>query len=242
MGVRALHRVALWWTVSLGGMFPAGIASAATPHSDWPAYNGDVSGDHFSPLTQITPQNVNTLRAVWRFDSSEQGEPETNPLIIGRTLYAYTPELKIVALDGATGKIRWKFDSGLKGSGPHRGLSFWSDGTHSRLFAGVTYYLYALDPRTGAPIQSFGEHGRIDLRKNLTGDPTQLRVSLTSPGMIYQDLIIVGFRTSEQKPAPPSDIRAYDVHNGALRWAFHTIPHPGEFGYDTWPEDAWKNS
>jgi len=91
-------------------------------------------------------------------------------------------------------------------------------------------------------IESFGEHGRIDLRENLIGDPTQFYVSLNSPGMIYKDLIIVGFRTSETKPAPPSDIRAYDVHTGALRWAFHTIPHPGEFGHDTWPQDAWKNS
>jgi quinoprotein glucose dehydrogenase len=163
---------------------------AVTPHTDWPVYGCDVHSDRYSPLTQITPQNVNTLEPAWRFDSSEQGEPETNPLIIGRTLYAYTPELEIIALDGVTGKLKWKFDSGLKGSGPHRGLSFWSDGEHSRLLAGVEYYLYALYPRTGKAIESFGEHGRIDLRKNLIGDPTQFYVSLTSPGIIAPTRIL----------------------------------------------------
>jgi quinoprotein glucose dehydrogenase len=215
---------------------------AVTAHTDWPVYGGDVHGDRYSPLTQITPRNVATLKFAWRFDSDERGEPETNPLIIGRTLYAYTPELKIVALDGATGKLKWEFDSGIKGSGAHRGIAYWSDGKHSRLLAGVKYYLYALDPQTGKVIESFGEHGRVDLRENLIGDPAQFYVSLNSPGMIYKDLVIVGFRTSEIKPAPPSDIRAFDVHTGALRWAFHTIPHPGEFGHETWPQDAWKNS
>jgi quinoprotein glucose dehydrogenase len=215
---------------------------AATPRSDWPVHGGDVRSDRYSPLTQITPRNVGTLKLAWRFDIAEQGEPETNPLVIGRTLYAYTPQLKLIALDGATGRLKWTFDSGLKGSGPDRGLVYWSDGAHSRLLAGVMHYLYAIDPRTGRPIDSFGEHGRIDLRKNLLGEPTQFYVSMTSPGIIYKDLIIVGFRTGEVEPAPPADIRAYDVHTGKMRWAFHTIPHAGEFGHDTWPADAWEKS
>jgi quinoprotein glucose dehydrogenase len=226
----------------VGSALLASSVFAVTARTDWPVYGGDVHGDRYSPLTQITARNVATLKLAWRFDIDERGEPETNPLIIGRTLYAYTPELKIIALDGATGKLKWEFDSGMKGSAAHRGMAYWSDGKHGRLLAGVKSYLYALDPQTGKPIESFGEHGRIDLRENLIGDPTQFYVSLNSPGMIYKDLIIVGFRTSETKPAPPSDIRAYDVHTGALRWAFHTIPHPGEFGHDTWPQDAWKNS
>jgi quinoprotein glucose dehydrogenase len=215
---------------------------AATPRSDWPIHGGDVRSDRYSPLTQITPRNVGTLKLAWRFDIAEQGEPETNPLVIGRTLYAYTPQLKLIALDGATGRLKWTFDSGLKGSGPDRGLVYWSDGAHSRLLAGVMHYLYAIDPRTGRPIESFGEHGRIDLRKNLLGEPTQFYVAMTSPGIIYKDLIIVGFRTGEVEPAPPADIRAYDVHTGKMRWAFHTIPHAGEFGHDTWPADAWEKS
>jgi quinoprotein glucose dehydrogenase len=216
----------------------AGDAAAA----GWPMYGGDARQDHYSSLTQINRTNVHELKEVWRFDSNELGDSETNPLIIGRTLYAYTPEFKVIALDGATGTQRWKFDSGIRGSGPQRGLTFWSDGKEQRLFASVMNRLYALDPATGKPIASFGDHGFIDLRKDLRGDYTQHYVSLTSPGIIYKDLLIVGFRTVESKPAPPGDIRAFDVHTGQRRWAFHTIPHPGEFAYDEWPKAAWQYS
>jgi quinoprotein glucose dehydrogenase len=108
----------------------------------------------------------------------------------------------------------------------------------------VMNFVYALDPDTGRQIATFGDGGRIDLRKNLGDDAhfEKLSVAVTTPGVIYKDLLIVGFRTSETEPAPPGDIRAFDVRSGALRWAFHTIPHPGEFGYDTWPKDAWKTA
>src|SRR6201995_133370 len=112
----------------------------------------------------------------------------------------------------------------------------------SRLFAGVMNFLYALDPATGKPVPSFGESGRIDLRKDLRGDYREQSIALTSPGVVYKNLIIIGGRNPETHPAPPGDIRAFDVRTGALRWSFHTIPHPGEFGYDTWPKDAWKNA
>ncbi|MBV8629460.1 MAG: c-type cytochrome, partial [Silvibacterium sp.] len=120
--------------------------------------------------------------------------------------------------------------------------SWWTDGSESRLFAGVMNFLYALDPATGKPIAPFGENGRIDLRKDLRGDYREQSIALTSPGVVYKDFIIVGGRNPETHPAPPGDIRAFDVHTGALRWSFHTIPHPGEFGYDTWPNDAWLKS
>src|SRR5262249_55308263 len=145
-------------------------------------------------------------------------------------------------LDGTTGKLLWRFDSGLRGSGPQRGLTYWSDGTDRRLFVSMMSRLYALDPQSGRPVASFGEAGSIDLRKDLRGEPAQHQLSLTSPGVIYKDLIIVGFRTVESKPAPPGDIRAFDVRTGLLRWSFHTIPRPGEFAYDAWPKDAWQKS
>jgi quinoprotein glucose dehydrogenase len=218
--------------------------NACLPQSSvgWPIYGGDASQDRYSPLTQINRTNVRQLKQIWRFDSNEVGDSETNPLVIDRTLYAYTPELKVIALDGATGSLLWKFDSGIKGSGPQRGLTFFSDASGQRLFASVMNRLYALDPTIGKPIESFGDHGYIDLRKDLRGDYAKHYVSLTSPGIVYKDLIIVGFRTGESKPAPPGDIRAFDVHTGVLRWTFHTIPHPGEFGYDDWPKDAWEYS
>jgi glucose dehydrogenase len=121
-----------------------------------------------------------------------------------------------------------------------RGITYWSDGKEKRLFVGVMNFVYALDPATGKAIPSFGKNGRIDLRENLGRDPELQSWAITSPGAIYKDLLIVGGRNPETLPAPPGDIRAYDVRTGALRWSFHTIPHPGEFGNDTWPKDAWK--
>ena len=209
---------------------------------DWPVYGGQVEGQHYSPLTQINRKNVTQLKVQWTYDTGEEGIVETNPLVVGRVLYAYTPTEKVIALDAATGKLLWKFDSGIKAQHWARGVSYWTDGKEKRIFAGVMNYLYALDPQTGKPISSFGEDGRVDLRKNLRGDSSAHYISMDTPGLIYKDLIIVGGEMPETLPAAPGDIRAYDVRTGELRWSFHTIPHPGEFGYDTWPPDAWKTS
>lgn len=211
--------------------------------SGWTAYNGGVNGRHFSPLTQINPGNVSRLAVAWTFVAGDEGGLQTNPLIVGDTLYAYTPTQKVIALDAATGKLKWKFDSGIRGTQPARGLAWWP-GEHGqpRLFAGVMNYLYCLDPATGQPIPGFGENGRIDLRKGLREPYQEQSIALTSPGVVYKDLIIVGGRNPETHPAPPGYIRAFDVRTGALRWVFHTIPRPGEAGYSTWPRDAWKNA
>ncbi|MEO8737683.1 MAG: PQQ-binding-like beta-propeller repeat protein [Edaphobacter sp.] len=207
----------------------------------WTSYNGEPTRDHYSPLAQINRSNVKRLKVAWTFDTHEVGGLQTNPLIIGRTLYAYTPTQKVVALDGATGKMLWTFDPGSPGRQPTRGFSYWTDGKSSILFAGALSNLYALNPVTGNLIPSFGDGGKIDLRKGLTeGDYTKEFAAPTTPGTIYKDMIIVGFRDPESEPALHGDIRAYDVHTGEVRWTFHTIPHPGEYGYDTWPKDAWK--
>ncbi len=208
----------------------------------WSAYNGGREGDHYSKLTQINRANVNQLQVAWTFDTGEKGGMQDNPLIVGRTLYAYTPTEKIIALDAATGKLKWKFDSGVVGTQPARGMSWWTDGKENRLLVGIMNFLYCLDPATGKPIASFGENGRIDLRKGLREPWEQQSIVLTTPGMLWKDTIIVGGRNPEAHPAPPGDVRAFDVHTGALRWAFHTIPHPGEPGYETWPADAWKHA
>ncbi len=148
----------------------------------------------------------------------------------------------MVALNAATGKLLWLFDSGIQGRGANRSLVYWSSGDDHRLFAAVQSFVYALDVRTGKAIAAFGNQGRIDLREDLGRDPSMQSIILTSPGIIYKDLLIVGGRTPEALPAPPGDVRAYDVRTGKLRWSFHTIPHPGEFGSDTWPADAWQQS
>jgi quinoprotein glucose dehydrogenase len=209
---------------------------------DWPVYGGQPEGDHYSPLSQINRRNVGRLKEAWKYDSAEEGGLETSPIVVGRTLFAYTASQKVIALEASTGKLLWKFDSGIHSGQPVRGLAYWTDGKQGRVLAGVMHYLYTLDAVTGKPVASFGEQGRIDLRKNLRGDYLWQSVVLTSPGIIYQDLIIVGGRNPETYPSPPGDIRAFDVKTGSLRWTFHTIPHPGEFGYTTWPAEAWKSA
>ena len=209
---------------------------------DWSAYNGGVDGDHYSWLSQITPANVAELKQVWRVDVGSDGGLQTNPLVVGGVLYGYGSTLQVYALDGATGKQLWKFDSGIAGRMPSRGLSDWTDGKGSRLFAYIMNFLYALDPATGKPIASFGEGGQLDMRKDLDSDYTQNWVALTTPGVLYKDNLILGFRAPETKPAPHGDIRAYNVRTGKLVWSFHTIPHPGEPGYKTWPAGEWKTA
>lgn len=228
-------------------IFSLGIATVQAQATDqqnvdWPVYGGQSSSNHYSALSQIDRDNVTRLRVAWKFDTGERGILQTSPIMVGRILYAYTPTQKVIALDAASGRLLWKFDSGIQGTAPARGLSYWSDGKQSRLFAGVMNFLYALDPATGKPVLTFGENGRVDLRKGL-GRPYRLQdIALTSPGLIYKDLIIVGGRVPETHPAPPGDVRAFDVRTGELRWTFHTIPHPGEYGYDTWPKNAWTTA
>ena len=215
---------------------------AKKQNQDWRVYGGTPENNHFSSLKQINRKNVKRLRVAWSFDSGETGGLQTSPLEVDGVLYGLTPSQKVFALEAATGKLLWKFDSGIRGTQPDRGLAYWSDGSQARILVGVMNFVYALDTTTGKPIPAFGKNGRIDLREDLDRDPEQQAIYLTSPAVIYKDLMIVGGRESETLPASFGDVRAYDVHSGKLRWTFHTIPRPGEFGYDTWPSDAWKTS
>jgi quinoprotein glucose dehydrogenase len=217
------------------------VPSNTSGQSDWPVYGGGPEGTHYSRLRQINRDNVSGLRVAWTYDTGEAGGLETTPIIVHRVLYGNTPSNEIFALDAATGKQLWKFASGLGGQ-PNRGLSYWSAADDERILVGIDCFEYALNARTGKPIASFGENGRVDLRKDLGRDFQHQSLSATSPGVIYKDLIIIGMREPESLPAPPGDIRAYDVRTGKLRWTFHTIPRPGEYGYNTWPKDAWTYS
>jgi len=228
-------------------------AEAGARTVDWPAYGGGPDGVRYSALTQINRETVKDLQVAWTFDSGDAfpgSELQCNPLVIDGVVYATTPKVNVIALDGATGALRWRFDphEGRKVLGKlrNRGLNTWSDGAERRLFVAVRQYLYALDARTGKPIPTFGQGGRIDLRDGLqrgedAADPARPKdgVSLSTPGVVYKDLLIIGSLVPETLPAAPGDIRAFDVRTGALRWSFHTIPHPGEAGYETWPKDAW---
>jgi quinoprotein glucose dehydrogenase len=220
----------------------AGSQSGSLASQDWPVWGGSPENQHYSALAQINRTNVQQLQVAWTYDTAEKGGVQTSPLVVGRTLYGISPTQKIFAVDAATGKLLWNFDSGIKGMQPDRGLAYWSNGEDKRIFVGVMNFLYALDATTGKAIPTFGSEGHVDLQENLGREPRFQSIALTSPGIVYKDLIIVGGRNPETLPAPPGDIRAYDVRTGRLRWSFHTIPHPGEFGYDTWPKDAWKMS
>jgi quinoprotein glucose dehydrogenase len=221
-----------------------GLGSSADKNADrdWPIYGGTPENDHFSPLKQINRKNVKHLQVAWTFDTEEAGGLQTSPVEVNGVLYGITPTQKIFAVDAGSGELLWKFDSGIKGTQPDRGLSYWSDGKESRIIAGVMNFVYALDAATGKPVPTFGKDGRIDLREGLARNPAEQVIYLTSPAVIYKDLMIVGGRESETLPASYGDIRAYEVRTGKLRWAFHTIPRPGEFGYDTWPKDSWKST
>ena len=174
------------------------------------------------------------------FDTGESGGLQTSPIIVGGVLYAYSPSQKVIALNAATGKLLWKFDPGARmAAGSRPGLlDRWKGKTHPRgrhefgLCARCGYRKtdLLLLARTVASISA----------KIWDEIPKTQSIALTSPGVVYKDLLIVGGRDPETLPAPPGDIRAYDVRTGKLAWSFHTIPHPGEFGYDTWPKDAWK--
>jgi quinoprotein glucose dehydrogenase len=231
------------------GFVPATLGFAAnsklpdkTRH-DWPVFGGAAENNHYSALAQINRTNVKQLGVAWSFDSEEEGGLQTSPIVVEGVLYGITPTQKIFALNAATGKLFWKFDSGIKGTQPDRGLAYWTDGKDKRVLVGVMNFVYALNAITGRPIASFGNGGRIDLRENLGREPASSQsVYLTSPGIVYKDVLIVGGRNPEAPPAPPGSVRAFDVRTGKLRWSFHTIPHPGEFGYETWPKDAWKTA
>jgi quinoprotein glucose dehydrogenase len=218
------------------------FAGSGKAGRDWPVYGGTSENDHYSPLAQINRGNVKRLRLAWTFDSEETGGLQTSPIEVGGILYGITPSQKIFALNAVTGKLLWKFDSGIKGTQPDRGLAYWSEGGDHRILVGVMNFLYALDAANGKPITTFGKNGRVDLRDDLDRDPALQAIFLTSPAVIYKDLAIVGGREAETLPASYGDVRAYDVRTGKLRWKFHTIPRPGELGYETWRRDAWKTS
>lgn len=237
MSVAVLGGAALWVAAfSLGAQ-----TTRVSPrdYRGWSAYGGTPRQIRYSSLTQINRRNVTRLVVAWTYDTGEAGALQTQPIVVDGVLYGYTPTHKTFAIRADTGAPLWTFDSGIGGSGPNRAVMYWSDGAERRVFAAVGNFIYALNAASGKPIPSFGTDGRIDLRENLGRDPQTQGVRLTSPGVIYKDLLIVGGRVGETLPTSPGDIRAYDVRSGVLRWAFHTIPHPGEFGYESWPQQAW---
>jgi quinoprotein glucose dehydrogenase len=221
----------------------ATYAGAQSKSVDWPVYGGAPDHAHYSTIDQITPANVSKLQVAWTYETHDEfpgSEMQANPIVVDGVLYATTPKLRVFALDAATGRELWTFDANA-GNPPasrfrHRGVVVTGD----RVLFTYRNKLWALDKKTGKPIPSFGVDGAVDLREGLGRPANTLSVSASTPGVVFEDMLIIGSTVSETLPGSPGDIRAYDVKTGALRWSFHTIPHPGEFGYETWSPESYK--
>jgi quinoprotein glucose dehydrogenase len=213
------------------GLCAFASASAEERNADWPTYLGGKARSLYSPLKQIDRDTVAQLEVAWSYDTGEKGEYQANNLIVGGVLYTPTSSRKVIALDAATGKELWKWDPASersgKGGSRQRGLVYWQNetGGEQRLLTGVGSFLFALDPKTGAPIRGFGENGSVNLGSGLN-----------TPGVVYRDLLILGGVGGK------GAIRALDARTGAQRWIFNLIPKPGEVGYETWPPEAWKTA
>lgn len=215
---------------------------------DWPVYHSSKAADHFSEADEITASNLNRLTTVWTYqtgDNSEQpSDFQCNPIVVNGVMYLTSPKLKLIALDAASGKELWKFDP-FQNRDPQvhasRGVVYWSDPANvsdQRILFTAGDYLYAINALNGALIQGFGDSGKVSLHAGLDRDVKDLYVVVTTPGIVYQDLLILGSRVSENHGAAPGHVRAYNIRTGKRQWIFHTIPQPGSSAAKTWPADA----
>jgi quinoprotein glucose dehydrogenase len=216
----------------------SGKAEQSGPYAAWRDYGGSPDSMQYSGLRQIDASNVGQLqRAWWHSAPGPSGRFSFGPLIVDDVMYVVGKNNAVLALEASTGSVRWS--RALPDTPTNRGFNYWesADRSDRRLIFAVDSFLQQIDARTGELIASFGTKGRVDLRAGL---PRAANVQSGTPGKVFENLIILGTATGESYGSPPGDLRAFDVRTGALVWTFHTIPRPGEFGYDTWPKDAWK--
>jgi glucose dehydrogenase len=214
-----------------------GLSVSGEQQREWRDYAGGPDSSRFVGATEITKANVKQLEVAWTYQA---GQTDFNPLLVRGTVYGRGANNSFVALDAATGKEIWAHQ-GEKGFNA-RGVNYWEseDGAERRLIFSSTNFLQAIDAVTGKIVSSFGTGGRVDLRIGLDRDPSTVDQQSRTPGRVFEHLIILGSATNQEYDSAPGDIRAFDVRTGALVWTFHTVPRPGELGYDTWPPDAWK--
>jgi quinoprotein glucose dehydrogenase len=214
----------------------------------WSVYKADNSSSSYSPLAQISTSNVTQLKRAWEFNFDDvpsdvpPRNSQSNPIIIDGVMYTLSSSRIVYAINSSNGNEIWSYDpfDGKGTRGVERGVTYWENGDDKRIFFAADNNLIALNAITGKPINNFGEQGNVDLRVGVRENPDSIAVTMTSPGIIYNNLIICGSRISELYGSPPGYIRAYNCITGELVWTFHTIPLPGEFGYETWPKDAYK--
>jgi len=214
----------------------------------WSTYKADATSSSYSSLREINKQNVRHLKLVWTFNPDDAAEAsrfaasQCNPIIIDGVMYLASARHRIYAVNAGNGKLIWSFDpfNGGPGGGSFRGVTYWEDGKDKRILFTGGDNLFALDAQTGKPVPGFGLNGKVSMNVGMRDDPQKISIKPTSPGIVYKDLIIIGNEVSELYGAQPGYIRAYNIRTGKLEWTFHTVPKPGEFGYETWPKDAWK--
>lgn len=212
------------------------LACSPINDSGWSIYRANKQASQYSALDQINTNNINLLVPAWTYKTggaTERSTIECNPIVIDDKIYIISPDLKLVALDAATGKEIWKFES-RAGQGISRGVVYWKNGSDERIYFSAGMYIYALNSRNGHSIKGFGQDGKLDLREHLGKDTSTVSITLTTPGVMYKDILIIGSATGEGYDASPGHIRAYDAKTGAFRWIFHTIPNEGEYGHDSW--------
>lgn len=219
---------------------------------DWPVYGGNNEGSRYSTLSQIDTSNVKDLKVAWMYnaadlDSSRRARQiECQPIVVDGILYGTSPEIQLFALKAATGEQLWIFNPKAKAQGynsGNRGVSYWQSGDDKRILFVAGFNLFSIDATTGQPDKNFGVDGKVDLHVGLENDRYDIQdfaVGATSPGVVYKDILVLGSTVSEQGDALPGHIRGFNIRTGKLVWVFHTIPQPGEVGYDTWPKDAYK--
>ena len=215
----------------------------AQDHSGWRDYAGAADSAQYTSLTQIDKSNVGRLEIAWTFPTGDGRKYSFNPLMADGMLYVLAKSNSIVALDATSGKEMWNYTmTPPPATITTRGINYWKskDGRESRLFFCADHRLRAIDAKTGKAIESFGQNGAVELKEGLDRDPKALAlVQSMTPGRVFEDLIILGSATNQGYGSGPGDIRAFDVRTGKLVWVFHTVPRPGEYGYETWPKDAF---
>ena len=212
-------------------------------YTTWSEYLGGPDRNHYSSLTQINPQNVSQLQVAWSYSAPDSGQMQMSPIIVDGVLFGMTAVVQAFALDAVTGRELWRFGDPLKTwHSTSRGVAYWANGDDKRILCTIGPHLYALDARTGQPILTFGEQGKVDLHEGLPESAKNKFIISNTPGTIFENLIILPLRVSEGADAAPGDVRAFDVVTGKLVWTFHTIPYPYEMGYETWEnKDAYRN-
>lgn len=216
-------------------------AKNTTSYDTWSEYLGGPDRNHFSTLSQIDTNNVAALKVAWTYDAPDSGQMQMSPIIVNGIVYGVTAGLKAFALEAATGKQLWIHKDSASTGGTSRGVAYWEDGNDKRIFYTVGVNLIALNATNGEVITSFGNNGKLNLHTGLPKESEDKYITSNTPATVYKNLLIVPVRVAEDAGAAPGDVRAFDAKTGKLVWTFHTIPHPGEKGYETWPADTYKN-